>query len=84
MTLDRNDLEYFDGKFGEVRKDLGAVHEKCNHLSEIVAAHHAAPCHDAQKDSFGKSIGIVGVIVAVIMSVLAFIKTHVTNGGGPK
>ena len=81
MTLDRHDLAYFDGKFEEIRRDLVVVHEKCNRLNEIVAAHHAAPCHDAQKDNFGKSIGIVGVLVAVVMSVLAFLKSHITNGG---
>jgi len=81
MTLDRQDLQYLDGKFDEVRKDLGVVHEKCNKLNEVVAAHHAAPCHEAQKDNFGKSVGIVGVLVAVVMSVLAFLKSHITNGG---
>lgn len=81
MTLDRNDLAYFDAKFGEIRRELVVVHEKCNHLGETVAAHHAAPCHEAQKDGFGKSVGIVGILVAVIMSVLAFLKTHITNGG---
>jgi len=75
--LTESDRIYFDGKFGE-------VHEKVNIMNVKLAAHIASPCvdvkthvDDCHKDKGLKSITIIGSIVAMILAVIAFLKTHI-------
>ena len=81
MALDRNDYKYLDMKFDDIHKDIGIVHEKCNRLSETVAAHHAAPCHDSQRGWTLKAWGLFGTILTIVVTLLLFLERYL---GGPK
>lgn len=67
--LSDSDREWLEIKFKE-------LYDRCNTMNVAIASHVAAPCHEAQKDSVGKAVSVVGIIVAVVMSLLAFLKSH--------
>ena len=78
--LTDGDRFYFDGKFGE-------VHEKLNAVKVDLAEHKATVCRDVvkhvddcHKDSFLKVVSVFGTIVAIVVALLVFLKSHLFGG----